>query len=133
MCFSPKCALVSCALYMVRSDGADLCLSSAGGDLYKTYQWTQTKGIANESFYPFDGTSSACESKRWGQQVAFNPDGVHDITNATEDNMLRSLSLQPLSTGINPRDLMSYKSGVYDDPTCDGNLAHAVTHALIPV
>ena len=91
----------------------------AGGDLYRTYQWTQWAGIANESFYPYTaagGGASACHnggdptSNRWERQTAWNA-GLFGFTGTapnqpTEEHMMAALAKQPLSTGINPRDLM---------------------------
>jgi hypothetical protein len=105
----------------------------AGGDIYKTFQWTAKDGISTEKSYPYtsaNGGASACNNARWGRQAAWNAGGVVDIHDvpgkgATEAAMRAALAGQPMSAGVNGAALQHYKGGILTLKDCAAEVNHA--------
>jgi C1A family cysteine protease len=77
-----------------------------------------------EADYPYTAKSSfSCKYNK--QKVAFNISGHKDVqkTNAAHK---AALAVQPVAISIDAERIMSYHSGIFNDPNCGSSLDHAV-------
>jgi C1A family cysteine protease len=84
-----------------------------------------SKGIELESDYPYtarDGTCKFSAAKIKGTITSFKVIAQNDC-----DGLLHAITQQPVSVGIAANAIMSYTSGIFNNPRCGTQLNHGVT------
>jgi len=83
-----------------------------------------SKGIATEAAYPYTARDGVCKYKddmKTGAIKAFSAIAQQDC-----DGLLHAITQQPVSVGIAANAIMSYSSGIFNNPRCGTQLNHGV-------
>ncbi|ESN92802.1 hypothetical protein HELRODRAFT_185163 [Helobdella robusta] len=100
-----------------------------GGLMDNAFEYIKAnKGIDTETAYPYEGQDGECRFKK--NKIGATVTGFVDIPKGSEKKLQEALAtVGPVSVAIdaNHQSFMLYKSGVYDEPECDGGqLDHGV-------
>lgn len=88
------------------------------------YWIKDSKGIASEAKYPYLARDSTCkytEDEKSGAIRAFSSIAKKDC-----DGLLHAITQQPVAIGIAANAIMSYSSGIFNNPRCGNQLNHGV-------
>jgi C1A family cysteine protease len=95
-----------------------------GGLMDYAFEYTQSQGIEQESTYPYTARNGQC--KYAASSIVFKNSGHSDVTVKSQSAFMNALAVQPVSIAIDAEDIMSYTSGIYNNPNCGTSLDHGV-------
>ncbi|XP_072965834.1 fruit bromelain-like [Typha angustifolia] len=97
-----------------------------GGHFGHAFEFViENGGITTENNYPYMGFRGVCRSSRLKDHAA-NISSYDPVPRNDEASLTQAVANQPVSVGIDARNLQFYSSGIYDGP-CGTNMDHAVT------
>lgn len=93
-----------------------------GGLMQFAFRYVMVNGITYESNYPYKAVDQKCQSKAHDFKISWYKNVPHKNSAA----LAHALDSQPLAISIDAEKILSYTSGVFDDPTCFSQLNHGV-------
>ena len=111
--------LVDCSRYL----GNNGC---EGGLMKNGFQYIMDNGICTNQSYPYNATDGVCMNTTCHHVV--NISNYSGIVTNSEKQLQKAVQIQPVSVAIqaNLQTFQLYKSGVYNDTNCTGDLDHGV-------
>jgi KDEL-tailed cysteine endopeptidase len=96
-----------------------------GGLMDNAFRYIKDNGIVKESDYPYTARDGSCKAS--GKTPAGHVTGYNDVPQNNCQSLEDFVAAGPTSVAIAANRIMSYKSGVFDDPNCGTQLNHGVT------
>ncbi|KAL7713784.1 Cysteine proteinase 3 [Entamoeba marina] len=109
---------------IVSCSGQDKC---EGGNAINTYTYIQSKGLMDESDFPYTSTNGTCKYVR--SKTVVTCDGYSNIKRGSEDALTEAIAEGPVFIAIDAShaSFKFYKKGIYNNPLCSRiKLSHAV-------
>ncbi|CAN6553174.1 unnamed protein product [Malus baccata var. baccata] len=102
-----------------------------GGSMDKAYAYIQQNGgITSEENYPYqslNGSAGTCDMNK-AYKAAARITGYAEVLSINETELLKAVSMQPVSVGIHASPVFQqYSGGVFTGDDCGTELNHAVT------
>jgi C1A family cysteine protease len=96
-----------------------------GGNPFLVFDYINDRGIAFESRYPYTGQLGECKRISKSRKITKKVDYVFCDENIFD--LLEAISVSPVAAVLYVnQNFKDYVSGVFDDPTCVGQLNHAM-------
>jgi C1A family cysteine protease len=95
-----------------------------GGLMDYAFQYVESKGIEQETTYPYTGKTQSC--KYSSSKTVFKNTGYNDVTTKSQTAFQTALAIQPISIAIDAEAIMSYSSGIFNNANCGTSLDHGV-------
>jgi C1A family cysteine protease len=97
----------------------------SGGWMDYAFKYIQNRGIMATKDYPYTARDGKCQYD--ATKVAARITGFTDVPASNCAQLLTAIAKNPTSVAVAANAMMSYKSGVFDNPNCGTGLNHGIT------
>ena len=94
-----------------------------GGEMTNALTWVKKHGIPTEAAYPYTARDGRCKKKVKTQKVI---SGWKSVQKHSAAALQAAVLTNPISIGIQADQILSYNSGIFNNPACKTQLDHGV-------
>ena len=105
-----------------------------GGVPYFVYGYAYTAGVALQQKYPYEARQRECRQAERGGAYYYSPTPPLFLQPSYDEDFILSVfdAIGPLTISISVNaNLMSYRGGIFDDASCEGQLSHGIVSLFL--